>query len=44
MRDLFQVTYKVDSKREQIEEILTRQDVTLTCVGVGYANYTKGIL
>jgi len=44
MRDLFQVTYKVDSKREEIEETLSRQDVTLTCVGVGYANYTKGIL
>ena len=44
MRDLFQVTYKVDSKKEEIEETLTRQDITLTCVGVGYSNYTKGIL
>ncbi|XP_065904805.1 RNA 3'-terminal phosphate cyclase-like protein isoform X2 [Dysidea avara] len=29
MRDLFQVTYKVDSKKEEIEETLTRQGVTL---------------
>lgn len=42
MCDLFQLTYKVDSKQEAVE-MLTRKHTTLTCVGVGYANFTKGI-
>ena len=43
MRDLFQLTYKVDSKQEDVE-MLSRTHTTLTCVGVGYVNFTKGIL
>ena len=43
MQDLFQLTYKVDSKQEDIE-MLTRKQTTLTCVGIGYANFTKGIV
>ena len=43
MQDLFQLTYKVDSKQEDIE-MLSRKQTTLTCVGIGYANFTKGIV
>ena len=43
MRDLFQVTYKVDSNQEEIEETLSSQDVTMTCVRVGCANYNSCI-
>ena len=43
MHDLFQLTYKVDSKQEDVE-MLTRKHTTLTCVGVGYANFTKTIM
>ena len=53
MRDFFQVTYKIDSKEldlqdsdsinEEEEISLRRQVVTLSCVGVGYSNFSKGI-
>ena len=55
MRDFFQLTYKVESKEEDLHELesseddsgqelgLRRQIVTLSCVGVGYSNFSKGI-
>lgn len=42
MRDFFQVTYKIDCQEEQMDDI-SRQVVTLTCVGVGFSNFSKGM-
>lgn len=42
LRDFFQVTYKIDCQQEEMEDI-TRQVVTLTCVGTGFSNFSKGM-
>ena len=53
MRDFFQLTYKIESKEQDLQESdddsgqelsLRRQIVTLSCVGVGYSNFSKGIM
>jgi hypothetical protein len=55
MRDFFQLVYKVEVKEEVVDtegdgeeeeerDTITRQLVTLSCVGVGYSNYSKGIM
>jgi hypothetical protein len=53
MRDFFQLTYKIESKEQDLQESdngsgqelsLKRQNVTLSCVGVGYSNFSKGIM
>ena len=56
MRDFFQLMYKVDVQEEEMqggedqegeeqeEDSITRQLVTLSCVGVGFSNYSKGIM
>ena len=52
MRDFFQLTYKIESKEQDLQESddsgqemsLKRQIVTLSCVGVGYSNFSKGIM
>ena len=54
MRDFFQITYKIESKEHDLQESddsndghelsLRRQIVTLSCVGVGYSNFSKGIM
>ena len=53
MRDSFQVVYKVTVQEEELEpsgerggegETINRQLVTLSCVGVGFSNFSKGIL
>ena len=52
MRDFFQVVYKVTVQEEELEPsgegkeeaTITRQLVTLSCVGVGFSNFSKGIL
>ena len=56
MRDFFQVVYKVTVQEEELEpeegsgerggegETINRQLVTLSCVGVGFSNFSKGIL
>ena len=54
MRDFFQITYKIESKEQDLQEeldddaghelSLRRQIVTLSCVGVGYSNFSKGIM
>lgn len=42
MRDFLQVTYKIDCQHEEMDDI-SRQVVTLTCVGVGFSNFSKGM-
>ena len=52
MRDFFQLTYKIESEEQDLQESddsgqelsLKRQIVTLSCVGVGYSNFSKGIM
>ena len=53
MRDFFQLTYEIESKEQELQgsdegsgqELgLKRQIVTLLCVGVGYSNFSKGIM
>lgn len=56
MKDFFQLMYKIEVKEDDLElaedtedmdregHSLTRQLVTLTCVGVGFSNYSKGIM
>ena len=57
MKVFFQLTYRVESKEEELsgaeggsgselsedEEVLSRQIVTLSCIGVGYSNFSKTI-
>ena len=51
MRTFFQLTYKIESKEEDLQEMdseqeigLRRQIVVLSCVGIGYSNFSKGIM
>lgn len=56
MKDLFQLMYKIEVKEDDLElaedvgevdtgrESVTRQVVTLSCVGIGFLNYSKGIM
>ena len=53
MRDFFQLTYKIESKEQDLQESdndsgqelsLKRQIVMLSCVGIGYSNFSKGIV
>ncbi len=50
LEDFFQLVYKVESKYVVLEtdmdnvESLNRQLVTLSCVGVGLSNFSKGIM
>ena len=54
MRDFFQIMYKVEVKTEDLEgsgedegeeaNSITRQLITVSCVGVGFSNYSKGIM
>ena len=55
MRDFFQLTFKIESKEQDLQESdedsgqdselsLRRQIVSLSCVGVGYSNFSKGIM
>lgn len=56
MKQFFQLAYKVESSEEELAaaseesgcgsqgEVLSRRSVTLSCVGVGYANFSKGIM
>ncbi len=54
MKDFFNLMYKVESIDEDIVtdhddseiadgEILSRQIVTISCVGIGYLNFSRGI-
>ena len=52
MRDFFQLMYKIEVKENDLEltedvdrgrDNITRL-VTLSCVGVGFSNYSKGIM
>ena len=49
MKEFLQLTFKVEGKKEELEELedgeqLSRLVVTLSCVGVGYSNFNKGIM
>ena len=53
LKEFFQVNFKVENKKEELgeesdrnmkEPDLTRAIVTLSCVGVGYSNFSKGIM
>lgn len=52
MKEFLQLTFKVEGKEEELEspeeledgEQLSRLVVTLSCVGVGYSNFNKGIM
>ena len=55
MKEFFQLTYKVEKKEEKLAaaeesgcglegEVLTRRIMTLSCLGVGYSNFNKGIM
>ncbi len=53
MKEFLQLTFKVDGKEEELKspedseeegETLSRLIVTLSCVGVGYSNFNKGIM
>lgn len=56
MKDFFQLMYKIEVKEDDLElaedvgevdrerESVTRQVVTLSCVGIGFSNYSKGIV
>lgn len=56
MKDFFQLMYKIEVKEDDLElaedveevdgerESVTRQVVTLSCVGIGFSNYSKGIM
>ena len=56
MKDFFQLMYKIEVKEDDLElaedvgevdrerESVTRQVVTLSCVGIGFFNYSKGIM
>ena len=45
------MTYKIDCKEQDFQEpgtehdiSLRKQIVTLSCVGIGYSNFSKGIM
>lgn len=51
MKEFFQLTYKIESREVDLQEVddeqelgIRRHVVTLSCVGVGYSNLSKGIL
>lgn len=52
IKDFFQVVYKVESSVEELGEdinndsndFVSRQVVSLSCVGIGFSNFSKGIL
>ena len=52
-RDFFKLLYKIESKDQELQESdegsgqelgLKGQIVTLSCVSVGYSNFSKGIM
>ncbi|XP_064385929.1 RNA 3'-terminal phosphate cyclase-like protein [Halichondria panicea] len=53
IKDFFQLAYKVEGKVEELgmeesngdsEDCVSRQIVSLSCVGIGFSNFSKGIL
>ncbi len=52
MKEFLQLTFKVEGKEEELESLeeledreqLSRLVVSLSCVGVGYSNFNKGIM
>jgi len=44
LRDFFQLTFKVDCKDDEQLDSIPRQTVTLSCVGVGFSNFSRGIV
>ena len=49
IRDFFQLVYKVEGSAQELgleesEEPVTRQILSLSCIGIGFSNFSKGIL
>jgi len=56
LKEFFQVTFRVETSSEDLKAdedeegalggvpSITRETVTLSCVGVGYSNFSRGIM